>query len=359
MYRHSRAVLASAAVYGVLAFAQVAPPANRGPRLRAPSLAERTAILGALNALTEAANRRDAAAVQAVTASGFYAFGESWLFGRNGYPRFAERRDDLTGVQIATLTREVTLLTDDVAQTGGFFRTLHMPGAELAGDFHCTLIRLESKWLVASVRFAPSRFDPPYRFFAQPHPSSRPVGEWITLFNGTSLDAFTSMDGSPASREVWSMEEGSILRLTPKPGKGQGLRTRDTFRSFELEWEWKLGPAGNSGLKYRNYYLTGADAGGHEYQMVDNEGDPGAKRNPLERAAALYEQIAASKDAARPIGEFNQSRVIVEGRHAEHWLNGEKVVEYDFNSDPFDSPILIQYHGQSAWFRNIRIRRLD
>jgi len=326
---------------------------------RNPQPDERRAILSSLSRLTAAVNARDAAAVQLITIDRFVAYGESWWFDRRGHARWAERFDDLTGVEIATLTRVVELVTEDVAITSGFFRTLNKKDGDLAGDFHCTLLKRDNQWLVASVRFAPSRFEPPYRSQPKAHPSSsKPTGQWSTLFDGKSLDAFTSMDGAPPAG-VWTVEGESTLRLTPRQGVDQGLRTRDTFRSFELEWEWRLDAKGNSGLKYLNFYLTRGDGAGHEYQMADDEGDPGARRNPLERSGALYEQLAPSKNVVRPIGEFNQSRIVVRGRHAEHWLNGEKVVEYELSSSPFESPIVLQHHGQNGWFRNIRIRRLD
>jgi len=72
----------------------------------------------------------------------------------------------------------------------------------------------------------------------------------------------------------------------------------------------------------------------------------------------LYNQIAPSKSAVKPVGQFNHSVLIVRGRHYEHWLNGEKVVEYETESGPLEGPIFFQNHGTEAWFRDIRIRRL-
>jgi hypothetical protein len=65
------------------------------------------------------------------------------------------------------------------------------------------------------------------------------------------------------------------------------------------------------------------------------------------------------KSVAAPLGEFNRGASVVRGRHCEHWLNGEKVVEYESSSDPWESPIVLQNHRTDAWFRNIRIKRLD
>ena len=82
-------------------------------------------------------------------------------------------------------------------------------------------------------------------------------------------------------------------------------------------------------------------------------------QHPVERSGALSNQITPSKSAVRAVGEFNDTVIVVRGRHCEHWLNGEKVVEYETESGPLEGPILIQHHGAEAWFLNIRIKRLD
>ena len=155
----------------------------------------------------------------------------------------------------------------------------------------------------------------------------------------------------------WSNVEGAI-HSQPKSTDG-GIRTRETFKSFEFEFEWKVPPKGNSGVKYRIFYLTRTDAAGSEYQVSDDSGDRGAIEHPTQRAGALYNQIAPGKAVAKPLGEFNQSKIVVRGRRTEHWLNGENVVEYETESNPLESPILLQNHGTEIWYRNLRIRRLD
>jgi hypothetical protein len=59
------------------------------------------------------------------------------------------------------------------------------------------------------------------------------------------------------------------------------------------------------------------------------------------------------------VGEYNRSRLVVRGRHSEHWLNGVKVMEFEAESTPPESPIVLQHHESEFWFRNLRVRRLE
>jgi hypothetical protein len=144
------------------------------------------------------------------------------------------------------------------------------------------------------------------------------------------------MDGGPLP-DSWIVEDG-VLRLAGQiqgrrlPERPGGIRTRDTYRSFELQFEWKIGPKGNSGVKYGLYYLSSGDGSGSEYQIADDNGDPGSIKDPRQRSGALYFRHAPLKSVAAPLGEFNRCAIIVRGRHCEHWLNGEKVVEYQSSS---------------------------
>jgi len=214
--------------------------------------------------------------------------------------------------------------------------------------------------MVAAARLAPYHIDEKRFFAADRSFGHTPAGSdgWVALFDGKSADAFVRAgDGGPFPNS-WTVEDG-LLKAVVRPGNNYGLRTRDTFRSFELRFSWRVAPKGNSGVKYRIFYLIQRDATGNEFQLADDVGDPGAIERAEERAGALYNQIAPSKSAARPVGNFNDSVLIVRGRHCEHWLNGQKVVEYESESGPLEGPILLQHHGSEAWFRDIRIRRLD
>ncbi len=116
-----------------------------------------------------------------------------------------------------------------------------------------------------------------------------------------------------------------------QPLEGGDLMTVETFGNFELSFEWKVSPGGNSGIKYNvSEELSVANppkyaALGFEYQILDDERHPDGEL-PSHRAGALYDMIAPnSSKQLRPAGEFNSSRIVFRGSHGEHWLNGEKV----------------------------------
>jgi hypothetical protein len=114
-----------------------------------------------------------------------------------------------------------------------------------------------------------------------------------------------------------------------------------------------------------------------ECQVLDDERHSDALRRPQYQAGSLYDMVPISKRAARPAGQFNEARIISRGNHVEHWLNGEKVVEYELGSDDLmkrianskfrempmgaktTSRIALQHHHDVVWFRNIKIREFS
>jgi len=116
----------------------------------------------------------------------------------------------------------------------------------------------------------------------------------------------------------------------------------------------------------------------HEYQVIDDARHPDAKIGPHRATAALYDAIAApATKVLKPAGEMNSGRILVNGMHVEHWLNGKKVIEYELESDALKAAkakskfkdeagwgtklrghILLQDHGDEVAFRNIRIKEL-
>ena len=143
-----------------------------------------------------------------------------------------------------------------------------------------------------------------------------------------------------------------------------GIRTREEFTNFDLKFQWRVAANANSGCLYRLYPLDfiggrpapGA-AAGMEYQVADDDGDPGARVDPRQRSGALYAVVPVQRSAARVVGEWNDSRIVVTRDRIEHWLNGVQTVNYRVDV-PFASPILLQHHGSEVRFRNLRIRRL-
>ena len=206
------------------------------------------------------------------------------------------------------------------------------------------------------------------------------AGAWHTLFDGKTTYGWLEVTGKPFPTNCWRVENG-CLRTVPQKNGMQDIRTAETFRSFELEFDWKMGKDGNSGVKYliqrvdewTNQAGRQARARGLEYQLAGDE-NPDAASDPRRTAASLYSVIAPVPKVPVKIGEFNHSRIVVRGTHVEHWLNGVKVVEFDTHDAAVhkqllqlakgadlraESPISLQNHTSEVWFRNIRVRRLE
>ena len=196
---------------------------------------------------------------------------------------------------------------------------------------------------------------------------------WRLLFDGTSMDPWRGFQRDDVP-EGWRVEEGTIHR-----GDGGGdILTRKPFGDFELSIEWKVAGPGNSGIMFRvsedadATYMTGP-----EYQILNNAVHPDG-RNPLTTAGSNYALHAPTKDMTKPVGEWNHTLIKVQGPHVEHWMNGERIVEYELLSDEWESRvadskfaqwpgygrnkvgyIVLQDHGDPVWYRNIKIRKLD
>ncbi len=190
--------------------------------------------------------------------------------------------------------------------------------------------------------------------------------EWIPLFDGKSLEGWTTLDGDPVTRG-WEVRDGAIYRA----GRGGDIITTAEFQDFVLEFEWKISERGNSGVKYRVQRNIGI-----EYQVLDDQEHPD-RRNPTHRAASFYDLLAApDSKPLKPVGEWNHAKIVADGPKLEHWLNGELVASLDQSTEDWKkrfeaskyrkrenfgrpaSPILLQDHGDAAWFRNLRIRKL-
>ncbi len=263
-------------------------------------------------------------------------------------------------LELTMIARVLRYATRDVVIGDGYFRTLQLPGGDRAGRVYLTFVRTEKGWKLVNLRLHTLQFEKPYLGvpIAEKHDAAGADG-WITLFDGRSTAAFTDIAGQ-AVPDLWRIENGALRAVAAPFGKG--ILTRDTYRSFELQFEWKTPIGGNSGVKYRLFYQMDSrisDGAGYEYQVVDDTGDLGAIRTPLERSGALYNQFAPKNAKPKPAGEWNSSTLLVRGRKVEHWLNGTLVMEHTAESGPPEGPVLFQHHGSDFWYRNIRIRRLD
>lgn len=215
---------------------------------------------------------------------------------------------------------------------------------------------------------------------------------WRSLFDGRTLAGWRGLGSDSVPSAHWTVQDGAIKKIATKhvavqadgqPLEGGDLMTVDTFRDFELAWDWKVTPGANSGVKYNVSEELSTSipprhaAKGFEYQMIDDLRHPDGKL-PTHRTSALYDLIAPPADKPmRPVGEWNHSVIIFDGNHGEHWLNGRRVVSYDLDSPAFrdalstskyapipwfatrrSGHIVLQDHGDEVYFRNIMIRDL-
>ena len=199
---------------------------------------------------------------------------------------------------------------------------------------------------------------------------------WKVLFNGKSTDAWRGYKRDSFPDKGWVIDGGALKTVVG--GDRVDLISKDKYQNYELELEWRVSPGGNSGVIYNVAEdLAEPWHTGPEMQVLDDSKHVDGK-NPKTTAGSLYALIAPANATLRPVGGFNKARLVVRGNHVEHWLNGKKVVEYEQGSDAVKrligeskfkefprfagergGHIVLQHHGEEAWFRNIRIRELD
>lgn len=232
---------------------------------------------------------------------------------------------------------------------------------------------------------------------------------WILLFDGKTMNHWVDPRQNTQPGDAWTIDDG-CLKATSHPRITEDLFSEDTYRDFDLVFDWKISPAGNSGVKYRiqdHFFIRqalekfelqvehslenpiqgrparGQDyVVGFEYQLTDDSSNRDATSNVKHTAGALYDMVAPYEHATKPVGEFNHSRIVLRGNHVEHWMNGVKVVDSTLDSADAlagidkrwsvapkvrdmlakqpkkDCPISLQNHGDEAWFRDIKIKRL-
>lgn len=218
-------------------------------------------------------------------------------------------------------------------------------------------------------------------------------GGWELLFDGKTFNGWRGLGRDDVQAELWKIEEGAIRKLNSgevpslpdgRPVAGGDLMTKEAFDNFELYFEWKITERGNTGLKYNvseemsQKYNSKYSALGFEYQLLDDKDTTYAgKLQPAQYTGSLYDLVAPTNARLKPVGEYNSSKISINGNRIEHWLNGALLLTSEFGSPRLDSlfqrskfkdiphfldkrkgHIVLQNHKDDAWFRNIKIRKI-
>lgn len=200
-------------------------------------------------------------------------------------------------------------------------------------------------------------------------PASGDEPKWEVLFDGRSTDSFRNYRSETIS-DGWQIQDEALVRAA----KGAGnLVTKEQYGAFELELEFKISSAGNSGVIY---HVTENNPqpwhSGPEIQIQDNK-----EGHDPQKCGWLYQLYESDLDTTKPAGEWNQLRVVITPEKCEHYVNGVKYLEYVKGSDDWDDKvaaskfskfkgfgeaerghICLQDHNDEVAYRNIRVRRL-
>ena len=206
---------------------------------------------------------------------------------------------------------------------------------------------------------------------------------WQLLFDGQTTNGWHTY-GKQGVGKSWKAENGtlhldsSVKKITPN--EGGDIVTDEEFDNFDLKLEWKISPNGNSGImvyvkedavKYREPYYTGP-----EMQVLDNTGHPDAQIYK-HKAGDLYDLIPSTKEAQKPVGEWNLVEIISNNGKLDFYLNGEHTISTTMWDDNWRKMIAaskfkawpdfgtfkkgridLQDHGDDVWYRNIKIKKL-
>lgn len=172
-------------------------------------------------------------------------------------------------------------------------------------------------------------------------PAPEDTAGWTVLFDGRDMAAWRGYKEAdvPAG---WKVADG----LLTKDATTGDIFTRDQFGDFELELDWRLAPGGNAGIFYRaterydKPYWSGP-----EYQLLDDARHPDG-RSRLTAAGAAYGLYPAPAGVVKPAGEWNSTRIVARGAHVEHWLNGQKLLEYELWSPDWEAKVKASKFGK-------------
>jgi hypothetical protein len=205
---------------------------------------------------------------------------------------------------------------------------------------------------------------------------------WVLLFDGKSTSGWHGYNGQ--ATKSWTIEDCALKTVGTEGNYGSDTRadiaTDREFTNFEISIDWKASKGGNSGLMYgvvEDKKYDTAWKTGPEYQFIDDVGFP-EKLEEWQKAGANYAMhLPNALKQLKPVGEWNNTKIVANGTHVEHWLNGKKILEFERWNDAWkklrdsgkwkDAPdyglaktgrIVLQDHGSVFWFRNVKIRPL-
>jgi len=198
---------------------------------------------------------------------------------------------------------------------------------------------------------------------------------WVLLFDGETTKGWRNYKNREA--DGWAIANGELYCKETGVNKRADLITVDQYENYELQIDWKISPKHNSGIIYMVTEDNGASyESGPEYQLIDDLGYPD-KLSDKQLSGANYDMQAPAARVSKPAGEFNHAKIVVNKGHVEHWLNGEKILEFEAWTDEWnkkkmggkwkDYPgygvaksgkIALQDHGNKAYFKNIILTEL-
>jgi hypothetical protein len=196
---------------------------------------------------------------------------------------------------------------------------------------------------------------------------------WMPLFDGTGTSAWRGYR-EQTFPPGWAIVDGALT----KTNSVGDIMTKDQFGNFELALDWKLSPGGNAGVFYRGteeyeqIYWSAP-----EYQLLDDAGHPDG-RSRLTSAGSAFALYPAPSGVVKPAGQWNSTLIVVNGSHVQHWMNGQKLLEYDLGSPDWEARVksskfnAFPHYGRASrgyigvqgdhdatlWIRNVRIREI-
>lgn len=290
-----------------------------------------------------------------------------------GGPKVNERTLPIRSVTVSRDRRRVFLETDGLLANHVLYLRLHPSLTSQSGQ---VLWTTEAWYTLNAI---------PANRIVKPNPVNRiaPAGPsaeerragFRPIFDGKDLSQLKGWKSASVPAN-WTIDEEGSLAYAPGSNRGDVV-TKAEYGNFELRFSWKISKAGNSGVFYRvDDSLRLPWETGPEYQILDND-EHADGINPITSAASSYGLLAPKFDMTRPIGEWNESRIIAEGNTVEHWLNGVLVLRYTLGSPSWrrlvamsmakDFPnygklakgkIVFQDHADPVWYRNIRVREI-